>query len=183
LGQRITPTKIQLDVNCAFSRTDALSRDIEVHLFVLKHKTQKSVLQASGVGGWNDINGWLLYNTNELLDNGTGANTSFAGTFADVTKKLNNDAFTMVKHKKYHLYKGAGTTNNNQTANNERRHFTARINLPTQQFIYDEQADGLPTNYAPMFAIGYRYLDGTAPDTADGVIYVQASTQMWFKDV
>lgn len=183
MGQRITPTKIQLDVNCAFSKTDALSRDIEVHLFVLHNKTQRSVLQASGVTGWNDINGWMLYNQQELLDNGTGANTTFAGTYTDTTKKLNNDGWTLIKHKKYHLYKGAGTTNNNQVANNERRHFSARINLPCKQFIYDEQTDGLPTNYAPCFAIGYRYLDGTDPDTANGVIFVQSSTQMWFKDV
>lgn len=184
LAQRLTPKKISLMINAAFNTTDALSRDIEVHVWVLKNKSQHTVLADSAAGpGYNSTNGWLNYNAGELLDNGTGANTSFGGTYLDTTKQVNKDAWIVIKKYVRHLYKGSGTSNNNQVANNERRHFSLRCSLPLHQFVYDEQSDLLPTNYAPCFAIGYRYLDGTTPDDESGILKVTASTAMWFKDV
>ena len=184
LGQRVTPTKIQLMINGTLDHTDALSRDLEIHVWVIKNKSQKTVLPDSAAGGgYNSTNGWLNYNAGELLDNGTGANTPFDGTWLATTKPLNTDAFTLIKKYVKHIYKGSGTSNNDQVANNERRSFSIRCNIPCHQFIYDEQSDVLPTNFAPMFAIGYRYIDNTDPDTGTGLLEVTAATHMWFKDM
>ena len=184
IGQRLHPMKLRLDINAAFAPTDAVSRDIEVHVWVLRVKTQSAYSATSGLPGWNSTNKWLNGTTaGGLLDNGTGANTTFDGTYLATTKPLNKDSFSIVKKYVRHLYKGAGTSNNNQIANNEKRHFSIRCVIPAGQFIYDAQTDLLPTNHAPCFAIGYRYLDGTVPDESGGVIQVYATTHLWFKDV
>ena len=183
IGQRLTPLSISCTVNIAFDLTDALSRDIEVHVWFLTLRQQKSVLAASGTLLYNITNGFVLQGTAELLDNGTGGNTPFDGDFLSTTKPVNKDQFTVIRKYKRHLYKGSGTSNNNQIANNERRHTTIKCKLPTPQLIYDAQADSLPTNYCPVMCIGYRYLDGTPADTLGGVLQVQASSEMYFKDM
>jgi len=185
IGQRITPVSITCRVNGHFDRNDALSRDIEVHVFFLNVKQQKSVLAAYSIvpGLYNITNKFLLHNYGELLDNGDGTNTSFGGDFLATTKPVNKDAFTLIKRYKIHLYKGAGTSNNDQVANNEKRQFTINCRLPVHQFIYDAQTDALPQNYMPVMCIGYRYLDGNPADTTGGVIQVQASSSMYFKDL
>lgn len=184
IGQRVTPVSITTRVNISFNITDALSRDIEVHVWYLNNKQQKSVLAASGTAGYNITNGFILQGAAELLDNGDGTNTPFIGDFLSTTKPINKDQWSVIKHYRVHLYKGAGTSNNNQTANNEKRHVSLTTRLPVHQLIYDAQTDTLPTNYCPVMCIGYRYLDGTPPDTGlNGVIEVQSASQMYFKDV
>lgn len=184
VGQRLTPVSITSRINIAFDINDALSRDIEVHVWYLNSKQQKSVLAASATVGYNITNGFILSGAAELLDNGDGTNTPFNGNFLSVTKPVNKDQWTVIKHYRVHLYKGAGTSNNNQTANNEKRHVSLTTRLPAHQLIYDAQTDTLPTNYCPVFCIGYRYLDGTAADTGiNGVIEVQSASEMYFKDV
>jgi len=184
VGQRLTPISITSRMNIAFNVTDALSRDIEVHVWYLMSKQQKSVLAASGNLIYNITNGFVLSGVTELLDNGDGTNTPFNGDFLSVTKPINKDQWTVIKHYRVHLYKGSGTSNNNQTANNEKRHVSLTTRLPTHQLIYDNQGDTLPTNYMPVFCIGYRYLDGTAPDTGlGGLIEVESASEMYFKDV
>ena len=184
VGQRVHPVKLRLDLNVTFGTTDALSRDIEVHVWVLRVKQQTGYLATAGLAGFNSTNKWLNSTiAGGLLDNGTGANTTFDGTYLATTKPLNKDSFTLVKKYVRHLYKGAGTSNNNQTANNEKRHFSIRCVIPAGQFIYDSQTDLLPTNHAPCFAIGYRYLDGTNPDTSGGIIQAFATTHLWYKDI
>jgi len=184
IGQRITPVSITSRLNIAFDLNDALSRDIEVHVWYLNSKQQKSVLAAASIPTYNITNGFIMTGAAELLDNGDGTNTPFNGNFLSVTKPINKDQWTVIKHYRVHLYKGAGTSNNNQTANNEKRHVSLTTRLPVHQLIYDAQTDTLPTNYCPVFCIGYRYLDGTNADTGlNGVIEVQSASQMYFKDV
>jgi len=183
IGQRVTPVSITSRVNVAFNITDAVSRDIEVHVWYLTSKQQKSVLAASGNLLYNITNGFILSGAGELLDNGDGTNTPFAGDFLSVTKPINKDQWSVIKHYRVHLYKGSGTSNNNQVANNEKRHVSLTTRLPVHQLIYDNQGDTLPTNYCPVMCIGYRYLDGTAADEGGGVIEVQSASEMYFKDV
>jgi len=182
IGQRVTPMSITSFLNVSFDINDALSRDIEVHVWYLISKQQKSVLSAKDQLLYNITNRFLLSGFAELCDNGDGTNTTFRGDFLSCTKPVNADQFTVIKKYVRHLYKGAGTSNNDQVANNEKRHFTLRTRLPVHQLIYDAQNDTLPTNYMPVMCIGYRYLDNTAPDTGAGVIKVQSTSEMRFKD-
>lgn len=183
IGQRVTPIRITSILNVAFDTSDALSRDLEVHVWYLTSKQQKSVYQAKANVSYNITNGFVQQGYQELLDNGDGTNTYFSGNFLSCTKPINKDQWSVLRHYKRHIYKGSGTSNNSQVANNEKRHFTIRTRLPVHQLIYDQQSDTLPTNYMPVLCIGYRYLDGTAPDTGAGVIKVQAASEMYFKDI
>jgi hypothetical protein len=183
IGQRVTPTAIIVRLNVAFDVTDALSRDLEVHVWFLTSKQQKSVYQAKANVAYNITNGFVQQGYQELLDNGDGTNTYFSGNFLSCTKPLNKDQWSLIKHYKIHLYKGSGTSNNNQVANNEKRHASIVCRLPKHQLIYDQQSDTLPTNYMPVMCLGYRYLDGTAADTGAGVLKVQMASEMRFKDV
>lgn len=88
VGQRLTPVSITSRINIAFDINDALSRDIEVHVWYLNSKQQKSVLAASATVGYNITNGFILSGAAELLDNGDGTNTPFNGNFYPLRSQL-----------------------------------------------------------------------------------------------
>lgn len=189
VGDSLTPTKLRLDFTFLFGR-DSLdyTRDIWVVLYIMTSKNQKAYAT-------NAANGQLAQNFQQYLDNGDGSSTYFQGTFADSTKPMFQPNNTQIKKITFNLMKASGDTNGQgvvPTAGggggmyaHERQ---IRVNKSyvfktVPKLKYQDSSTQLPGNYAPMWACGYYYGDGTAADQpGPGILNVGCRAHLFFKD-
>lgn len=189
VGKLVMPTRCTLHLNFHFSSTEANTRDIVVVLYVITSKTQK---QYANTG----VNSSLTSGFNSFLDPGDGVNDAgYDGKWLGTTYPINHDVFTLQKKKLLIMNRSSGVSNGagvvgqydgngrGQYAPNskEAHRMSVRIKLP-KKLLYDQNANTLPTNHATWFAVGYYYRQGLAPDTGGGVLQVDASTEMSYKD-
>ena len=187
IGERITPRSMKLHINCSFNETDALSRDIEVYFICLTSKFQKEYN--------NEDSGSQLTNKfNAYLKAADDSNDYYNGTFQTVKSRINTDDYTLLHKKTFRLCKASGNANGTGVVGQSDSHgtglyspslhyskqFTVSFKPPTLK--YTSSADTVANNYAPFWAIGYRYLSGQVPDTTGGVLAVSAWSEILFKD-
>jgi len=188
-GDQITPTSLKLTWDFSFTPTNILllpdvsSRDITVVLLMAHSKSGKVYRSAgaSQTGAAPDA-------STGYLKGDQGANTYFDGNQLRSTFSWNKAAWTPILTKKFRLHKPAGVANATQATSYNygqsqivRRQFTHTIKkLP--KLKYDSTQNGVPQNYAPYWAVGYYYNDGSKPDTSGGILQVSCRTYMSWKD-
>ena len=189
IGKVLMPTRCTLHLNFKFDSADQYSRDIMVVLYVLTSKTQKNYANSG-------INSNMLTAYNAFLDPGDGVNDSaYNGNWLTSTYQINRDAFTLQKKKLIHLNKSSGVANGYGVTgqydgsgrgmyapNSKLAHrVSVPIKLP-KKLLYDQNANTVPTNAAVWFGIGYYYRNGLPGDNNAGILQVDASTEMSYKD-
>lgn len=176
-GKVIQPTSCKVHIRCGFDYRDANQRDITVVCYMIQSKTERTYYSGSPAQP----------NESRILDNGDGTNVRFAGTFLDSTKPIDRDGIVLLAKKKFRLHKGQGllttsTASTGQGPYNGGKSFTLNVKLP-HKLQYEETLT-TPAHVSPLFGIGYYYNDDTAPDLdlTAGLLWVDARTEMWFKD-
>ena len=189
IGKVFRPSRCKLHLNFKFDSADQYTRDIMVVLYVLTSKQQKSYANSG-------INNNMTAAYNAFLDPGDGVNDSaYNGNWLSSTYPINKDAFTLQKKKLIHLAKSSGVANGyavvgqydgsgrgQYSPNSKLSHrVTIPIKLP-KKLLYDQSANTVPTNAAVWFGIGYYYRNGLPGDNNAGILQVDASTEMYYKD-
>jgi len=184
IGDHIEPTSLTMNWSFRFATEDENTRDIYVVLYVLQSKSVKDYLT-------NNAGGALSANFNQYLDNGNDTTTYFAGTWVDAQKPINKENFTLLHKRVIPLIKGSGVPNGSGVVPSARGMYTHERsvrancsytikNLP--RFLYSDVSLARPSNYAPVWAVGYYYGDGTAADTGTGILDVAMDAHLYFKD-
>lgn len=189
VGKVIVPRKCTLHLNFKFDALDQYTRDIMVVLYVLTSKTQKNYANSG-------INNNMTAAYNAYLDPGDGVNDSaFNGNYLTSTYKINHDAFTLQKKKLIHLGKSSGVANGYQVTGqydgtgrgmySPNSKIAHRVSVPIKlpkKLLYDQNANTVPTNAAVWFGVGYYYRNGLPGDSSGGILQVDASCEMSYKD-
>jgi len=184
VGDHIQPTSLTMNWSFRFGTEDENTRDIFVVLYVLQSKSDKDYKT-------NNAAGALAANFNQYLDNGNDTTTYFAGTWVDSQKPINRENFTLIKKKIIPLIKGSGVPNGSGVVPSARGMYTHEKsvratysytikNIP--QLLYSDVSLARPSNYSPVWAVGYYYGDGTAADTATGILDVAMDAHLYYKD-
>lgn len=182
IGNRIKPLSVTVKWNFRFdtTATDAYARDIEIVLFIVKEKSRNRYQAAA-------TNGAMESSYATFLDAGNGTNTDYDGTSKTLMYPVDNNSITLVKKKLIRLYKPAGLQNDNDLTKASTTPLRASATyshtfkkVPTLK--YELASSVIPDNFNYCWAVGYRYLDGSAPDATGGLLAVDAQAQMRFKD-
>ena len=189
IGKVIVPRKCTLHLNFKFDSADQYTRDIMVVLYVLSSKTQKNYSNSG-------VNSNMLTAYNAFLDPGDGVNDSdYHGNYITSTYPVNRDAFTLQKKKLIHLGKSSGVANGYQVTGqydgtgrgmySPNSKIAHRVSVPIKlpkKLLYDQNANTVPTNAAVWFGVGYYYRNGLPGDSGGGILQVDASVEMSYKD-
>jgi len=184
IGDHIEPTSLTMNWSFRFATEDENTRDIFIVLYVLQSKSNKDYLT-------NNAGGALSANFDQYLDNGNDTTTYFNGTWVDSQKPINKENFTLIHKRIIPLIKGSGVPNGSGVVPSARGMYTHERsvrascsytikNLP--RFLYSDVSLARPSNYAPVWAVGYYYGDGTAADTGTGILDVAMDAHLYFKD-
>lgn len=119
----------------------------------------------------------------QLLQKG-GVNTGFTGQINDLWAPLNSDGFIKYYDKVFYL---TGTYQATAVGMTQligaTKIFKAQMKLRNKTLKYDTVLASLsPTNYAPVFCIGYAHMDGSGPDTLSTGITVQWDAVLDYED-
>ena len=180
IGDRIDNIRGHVDLQFNLGITDQNASDVMVAIFECKSRSAKSVDALDGL------------HAGTLLDNGAdGTNDWNASVFQPNLlnqRILSRDDWTGKKHV-IRLVKNNGLTNaSNATAqfvpNTLAGVVTRRIKFSHKATVRYDATPGSkqPTNYLPLFACVWWYADGS-PTTSSPVVYLTATTHMFFKDV
>lgn len=123
-----------------------------------------------------------------------GSQTAWTGKFTDQLNPVNKETY-LLKHKSVRLSKGPGIVNTADAVSSSRyepaKTFAQmRLSFKPPKQMHFNDLEGLPTDYAPFFVIGYCHNDSTqAANTVTGTglltkpaIQIQASQHLFFKD-
>lgn len=101
-----------------------------------------------------------------------------------------NTAIWKLKKKTFRLYKCAGVTNGiagaGVTAPLSKTNHTCILDFSSflpSKLKYDQDLDQDPSNYAPVWAMGYYYNDTTPPDTGSGILEFKQNAMLLYKDI
>jgi len=166
-GDLITPLSCTFKGRVALNARSLTSCGVYVHMYILTAKQCKS---------WNAIKNTaspFVIPVDRLLDDGQGNKVSFIGEAYGSMYKVNTDEFNVIKHKVFHLTKGAGNYNalgsggsSNESAGpytpgENTKDFTVRIPLPKKlQYSSSQVAVTTdPVNYFPFMVCGWTWDD------------------------
>lgn len=196
-GKNVTPTHLKVHWDFRFATDDANTRDIYVVLYVVQPKFQKASRRT-------DVNNQVSFYNAAYLDDGRGTNTSFAGDWLTSQYPVETDLFTLLHKRTFRLSKSSGSPNGagvvgqydsygrgmySLTGRENIRHVWThalpKLNYDDGQYnsiTNPDVAAVLPQNVSPVWGCGYYYANGTAADTAGGILNVSCWTEMPFKD-
>jgi hypothetical protein len=196
-GKKVEHCTVRVHWNFKYGPTDAQTRDIFVVLYVVQPKFQKASRRT-------DVNNQVSFYNSAYLDNGQGTNTNFAGTWQTSGMPVQKDLFTLLHKKIFRLSKASGRSNGTgvvgqydgygsgmyaigikDNISHTWSHKLPNLLYTDGQYNSVTNADVqavLPSNTSPVWAVGYYYADGTAADTAGGILQVNCWTELFFKD-
>lgn len=187
-GNEIEPTLMKLHLNFSFAAADLQTRDIEVYLLCVTAKFQKEYSSSS-------INGVLSNKYDKFLRGGDGTTEGYTGRFLQEDEPIVHEDFTVLHKKTFRLNKpsgdsngrgvtavGAGVAGNGLYCSAPRLSKKITLKFKCPKLKYSTVDDALANNYAPFWAVGYRYLNNTEPDLTGGLLYVEAWSEIYFKD-
>ena len=187
-GAQITPTRLRVDWNFAFTAGDAYARDMEVHLYLLTSKQVKGFSQNGGGQVTYSDGSPTTPQTPFFLDSGLGGPALFDATFVCTKFPVYKDRYTLLKHKVFRLSKPIGQVGYNSASSGlisvggmKMEHSFSYTFKKLPVFKYDEQGTQ-PNNFAPFWCVGYRNLGSQAPDTTGGNLQVTCRPHLWWKD-
>jgi len=185
LGRKISVRKCYLDLDISLSpNVGVRSTALVVHVWVLQPKVFKSLAQLT------DINNLA----NRFLITGDASQyQQFNGFAQDAMLPLNTNQFSLIKKYTFLLGKNTGTIQDAVVGGNQplagqsiRRQLRIPLKGP-KEFLYEQDNNSprvvyYPTNFAPVFCIGYHHQDQTVPDLVNQDIVVTSRAHIWYDD-
>jgi len=192
IGNLIQPisNKVYLDVRLKAGAPQTYPHDITVVVYYGVCKKYKF---------WQDLSADSAQLCQQLLSSGGLSAISsldtqeFGGIQSDSHLPVNN-AIWKLKRKTFRLYKAPGVLNatsgappGNPAVPNKNNHTCV---LDFSSFLpaklkYDQDLDTDPSNYAPVWCMGYYYNDTTPPDTSagSGICEFKSNAMLLYKDI
>lgn len=181
VGSKITPVGCSVTMKIGFNPQNI---DANSLYGVIYYGTSKAVKS------WNTTN---PIGNQQILDGGDGINYTFNGDRFRLNYPIDKKLFNL-KRIVFRLTKTPGIQNsdisgasvtggNYSTANGlECRNFKLAIRAP-KKIMYEDNADTWPSNFAPVFGVGFCHADGSPLTVADqSLVTVSSQCHMWFKD-
>lgn len=181
-GQKIKPKRLVARFVVTFNAKEggvaAQSADLFCRLWVLKSrslKDQDAILSLAA--------------PIQFLDDGAGGTQAFNGNEQDYFLRNESEEWQTIKEHRFRLSKASGLLNGDFVAgysegntNPTAREFTVVIPTPANLLYTDETAAVYPTNFAPVWCIGYCRMDGTAVDPLEYGLRVNVSAALEYTD-
>jgi len=179
VGQQIEPRSLTTKVHVTLNELNTNSESLYVDVYFCTSKILKSF----------DLIGQIP--TAELLNSGDGNNVAYDGTSYTANYPINRSKFTLIKHKRILLQKGAGDPNVALTGSagpiaadtfSYQKTFSVSIPLP-KKLTYLNAGSTTPSNYFPFMMVGFHGSDTTGNSgPVNARVYVQAQSHMYYKD-
>jgi len=170
VGDRITPKYLTVFGRVWLSdQSMATNRPLEVRVVAFNAKQYKSNSSVTSI------------DTSTLLRGELGTLVSYNGTIMHSALPMNDAQFSRVFDKRIRLnmQASAGSSYPSSIASSS-AFFSFKVKCP-KYFKYDTTTN-TPTNFAPFFAIGYTYLDGTPADVLSPEVYCSATSSLTYED-
>jgi hypothetical protein len=180
-GNVIAPTSLTVKGFVALASNDVNSYNIDVDIYLLRHKAIKDVAYQTQLGNFQD-----------LLNSGDGLNVGYDGSWTHSAMPVNTSTYQLIKHKKIRLSKGWGDVNTSlsgastsqasyESSVRSQRNFSFKVKMP-KKLQYKSDADTTPSMDYPFLVIGWNSPDNL--DTTGSLSTVQATctTHMYYKD-
>lgn len=146
-----------------------------VRVFIIQPRNFSDTVSAQ-----NNFSTWAPY----LLQKGS-TTTAFTGAINDLWAPINSEAI-ITYYDKVHYITGLYQANATGTAQmlGATKIFKAIMKVRNKTLKYDSNVSSglLPSNYAPLFCVGYAHMDGSGPDTLSTAITVQWDAVLNYED-
>jgi len=178
IGDQISPTSLTVKGNISLSRELTFSTQLIADIYFLTSKQVKSETVYGGVPI-----------TSMFIDAGGGL-ASYDGTVRNSQLPLNQDDFTLIKHKRFKFEKPSGSLNNAAFSNVGAQSlgigcydWTVKVPLP-KTLKYATAANTVPQNAYPFMVIGYHFADdnGMTVQTGTRLVSCTAQSTLYYKD-
>lgn len=181
VGSKIQPVSAAVSLKVFFDPQNIEAASL---YGVIYYGTSKSV---------KSYNAGLPIGNQQILDQGDGTNTTFNGDIYKLNHPIDKKQFNL-KRIVFRLTKTPGIQNsdlsgndvaggNYSTANGlECRNFLLKLR-PPKNMMYEANTDVWPSNYAPVYGVGFCHADGSPLTVADQtLVKVSSHCHMYFKD-
>lgn len=181
VGNKVHPTSLVVSLKVHFNPENIDANSLYGVIYYGTSKATKSWNIQSPIGNA------------AFLDQGDGTNTTFDATLYKLNHPVDKKQFN-IRRIVFRMAKTPGIQNNDisgnavtggnySTANGmECKNFLLRF-TPPKSLLYETNTDTWPSNYAPVYAVGFLHADGSGLKVADNTL-VQVSSQchLHFKD-
>lgn len=142
---------------------DASMTNVIARLMIVSLKTKSNYTEV--ISSATPLNG--------LLKKG-GTQTAFTGILSDIYAPINTDLWTVHHDKKFYLSQDylyqpptAGVAMVASNLKSTVKFYNMSLKIKNKLLKYDDNISSglLPTNYSPIFLLGYSYLNAASPDT------------------
>lgn len=185
IGDRVNPTSLKVAMNLrltAAAQTTPHDLTVVIYYGYCKKFTYYTDVVTNSI----DLSDKLL-----RLGGQDGASQElapFSGIQSDACLPINKTIWAL-KKKTIRFYKAPGVLNGTTGAGvlsvpNKNNHTVILdyTSMLPAKLKYDDSDDVWPSNFAPVWSIGYYYNDGTAPDTGTGIVEYRDVRQLYYKD-
>jgi len=209
VGDKIQPKSLKVNWTFRFDKNDQNTRDIFVVLYLLSSKSNKDYNTNNNSGALPSNFNQYLDNGNDTTTyfSGTWADSQKPvnrENFTVHTKKIINlikptglangsgvvgpallDASGNIQTdlSGNPVYLAAGSDGMYSHERSVRKSFSYTFKSLPKNFLYSDVSLSRPANFAPVWAVGYYYADGSSPDTAAGLLYAACETHLYYKDI
>jgi len=169
IGDRVTPKSLSIKGVVSLVREQPDAKQLYVRVLVLSQKNIK-------VG--SDVN--TSVSAAQLLRTGIvgGDQIAYSGTTLNINDPINKDLFRVYYDKTFVLAPASDQTLTGPLPKSSFKWRYTFKKTPTS-LTYSDANGNYANNFAPFYAIGYAYADGTAPDV--GTLRIVASTSSYFQ--
>jgi len=170
VGVRISPKSLVVRGTIYIAESDMdINRPIEVRLLGFTQNDIRNCASVSSV------------NTGNLLRGYSGATTDYDGTLSHQILPLNNKLFKKIFDKKIKLSEQySGGVDSPADVRTSAYHYSFKVKCP--KVLKYDGTDNYPNNFAPFMAVGYCYLDGTAPESVLANVYNDSHCHLIYED-
>jgi len=172
IGDRVTPKSLTIKGVVSLVREQPDARELYVRVLVLAQKNIK-------VG--SDVN--TSVDAAHLLRTGIagGDEIQYTGATQNINDPINRDLFRVYMDKTFVLAPASDQTLTGPLPKSSFKWGYSFKQLPAS-LTYDATNTQYANNFAPFYAIGYAYADGTAPDVGTLRIVTTTSSYLQFED-
>lgn len=172
VGDTIRPNRLHIRGLISIDNSQTTGNQVlYVRVLVLNPRNAKSY--ATSVSQYPTYANSLLKMN---LDSGT-AFTPFVGNQVDLNYKPNPDLFTVLYDKIFKI-----SPSKDGIEENPASCVRWSKNLKIPRVLHYQDGLNTPQNYAPFYALGYVYADGTGPDVLSTKIITTTDCTMFYKD-
>jgi len=169
IGARISPKSLVVRGTVYITSRDMdINRPIEVRLLGFTQNDLRNCAQVADV------------DTANLLRGFNGATVPYDGTLTNQTFPINDELFKRLFDKKIKLSEQIAGTYEGADFRTSAYHYSFKIKCP--KYLKYDGTDNYPNNFAPFMAVGYTYLDGSAPDEVLANVHNESHCHLKYED-